>query len=179
MSVPLPVSSRLHRLGTRSRAVAVVTASVVASWAFAASPAQASVTYPVKSVTVGQLAVGIAVDPVTHQVFVANETDGTVSAISEATDAVTTIPLPLPQGSPIGVAVDVTHSLPIQNNAVTLNGAIVPPVGIETSAVYVLYLAGSVSVINPATDAVTATIALPVGHALATAIAIDASTHTA
>ena len=163
----------------RPRLIALSTTAIVATWAFVA-PAEASVTYPVTTVAVGSAPAGIAVDPVTHQVFVANELVGTVSAINEATHAVATITLPLPNGDVDGVAVDVTRSLPVvQKAARSLNGAIVPPpIGIETSTVYVTYVSGSVSVINPATDTVTATITLPTG-ARPFGIAIDGSTNTA
>jgi YVTN family beta-propeller protein len=153
----------------RRRLLAVTGTATIAAWTIAALPAEASVTYPVTRVSVGTFPLGIAVDPLTHQVFVANGHGQTVSAINEATNAVATISLPIDGAST--VAVDVTRSFPI------VNGVKVP-IGIDRSTVYITYTNGSMSVINPVTDKVTATIALPAG-AEPSAVAIDTSTHVA
>ena len=101
------------------------------------------------TVSVGNYANGVAVDPGTHTVYVANEGDSTVSVIDAATRTVTaTIPV---GESPSDVAVDPsTHSVYVSD----VNG---------------------VTVIDGSTRTVTATI--PVGQALGT-VAVDPGTHT-
>ena len=101
------------------------------------------------TVSVGNYANGVAVDPGTHTVYVANEGDSTVSVIDAATRTVTaTIPV---GESPSDVAVDPsTHSVYVSDG----NG---------------------VTVIDGSTRTVTATI--PVGQALGT-VAVDPGTHT-
>jgi YVTN family beta-propeller protein len=147
-----------------------------------AAPAWASSGYTVTAtIPVGSGPAGVAVDPDTGTVYVANHLDGTVSVISEATDAVTnTISV---GGDLGGVAVDhgtgtvyVTASPGNSGNSnevvviseatdtvTTTIGVGLLPSGVavdpDTGTVYVANRnAGTVSVISDATDTVTATI---------------------
>ena len=94
----------------------------------------------------------MGVDPSTHTVYVANETDGTVSVIDGTTNTVTAT---IVVGSnPIGVGVDPsTHAVYIANGSLT----------------------DTVSVIDGTTNTVTATITV-VSNPIA--VGVDPSTHT-
>ena len=129
------------------------------------------------TVPVGDGPVGVAVDPLSHTAYVANNFDHTVSVIDEATNTVTaTIAVGT---SPDGVAVDPgTHTVYVTNagdgNTVSvIAGASAPspppwPSASSRSAVAVdpvthtVYVtnhgAGTVSVIDGATRTVTATV---------------------
>src|SRR5205823_5094313 len=90
---------------------------------------------PIATVTVGQLPLGVAVNPSSTRVYVANSWDGTVSVIDTASN---TVVATVPVGTnPTGVAVNATGT-----------------------RVYVANQ-GTVSVINTATNAVVATISIP------------------
>jgi YVTN family beta-propeller protein len=90
---------------------------------------------PIATVTVGQLPLGVAVNPSSTRVYVANSWDGTVSVIDTASN---TVVATVPVGTnPTGVAVNATGT-----------------------RVYVANQ-GTVSVINTATNAVVATISTP------------------
>jgi YVTN family beta-propeller protein len=116
--------------------------------AMAAVPASAAGGYVVAAtIPVGSHPGGIAADPAAGTVYVANSGDGTVSVIDVAANTVTvTIPIPAaPQqemSRPSGVAVD-----PAAGTVYVING------GGDTW--------GAVSVIDAATNALTATISLP------------------
>ena len=160
---------------------AVVVAAAALSLAVGAVPASAAGGYAVTAtIPVGSNPSGVAVDPVTHTVYVINYYGGTVSVIDAATRAVTAT---VPVGSnPDAVAVDpaartvyVTHSLyggtvSVIDAATRAVTATIPvgsqPYGVAVDptahTVYVAnYSDGTVSVIDAATRAVTATI--PVG----------------
>jgi YVTN family beta-propeller protein len=102
-------------------------------FALSATPAGASTAAP--TVAVGSRPAGVAVDPVTGNVYVANEGDSTVSVISDATNTVTST---VSVGSgPDAVAVDST-----------------------TGLVYVANGDGTVSVISEASESVVQTISV-------------------
>jgi YVTN family beta-propeller protein len=98
------------------------------------STSSSSSTTGPNTILVGQGPDGIAFDPATHTIFVANGDGGSVSVINTATNTVTTT-IHVGQG-PVGIALD-----PTRHTAYTAN---------ETD--------GSVSVINTATNTVTTTI---------------------
>lgn len=168
---------RIRQRGRSSRVIALATGAVVATCVFAAPAAHAFVTFPGYVVDVGHSPAGIAVDPVTHQVFVANDGDGTVTGINERSNVTVTIPVGSSSLGVSGVAVDVTTTNLVHQAVGALSSAIVvPPVGSQVSTVYIGCLGGGVVIINPATDAVTGTISLAAGET-AGPIAIDESTH--
>src|ERR1700753_2092596 len=109
--------------------------SLVATGVINAVPASAA-AYSTATVPVGTEPLGVAVDPTTGNVYVANEGSDTVSVISEKTNMVTAT-IPVGPG-PFGVAVDPTTG----NVYVTDSGD------------------ASVSVISEMTNTVTDTIAL-------------------
>jgi serine/threonine protein kinase, bacterial len=103
------------------------------------------------TVPVGKYPEGVAVDPATRAVYVANRGDGTVSVIDGSTRAVTaTVPVGF---NPEGAAVDPgTHAVYVPNNG-----------------------DGTVSIIDGSTHTVTATV--PVGK-YPVGVAVDPGTHT-
>jgi YVTN family beta-propeller protein len=108
------------------------------------------------SIPVGSDPGGIAADPATHTVYVANQGSGTVSVINEATNAVTAT---IPVGShPQALAIDpATQTVWVANNG-----------------------DGTVSVISEATDTVVQTVNVDTGGSggLPDSVVADAATHT-
>ena len=147
------------------------------------------------TVPIGKNPDGVAVDPGTHAVYVANAFDNTVSVIDASTRTVTaTVPVGY---DPVGVAVDPgTHTVYVTNldgdTVSVIDGstrtvtATVPagkyPQGVAvdpgTHTVYVTNLVGAnntVSVIDGSTRTVTATV--PVGRN-PNGVAVDPGSHT-
>jgi YVTN family beta-propeller protein len=163
----------------RWRGAAVVAAAAL-SLAAGAVPASAGGYIVTATIPVGTEPFAVAVDPATHTAYVANGSNGTVSVIDEATNAVTAT---IAVGSdPVGVAVDpAIHTAYVANadggtvsvideatNAVTATiavGSVPYKVAVDpaTHMAYVTnYVGGTVSVIDEATRTVTATI--PIGY---------------
>ncbi|MET8424029.1 serine/threonine-protein kinase [Nocardia sp. NPDC004860] len=148
-----PVRKRRVRrrlLAVAAAAVAIIAAvAVVLMWP--KPPPHGSPAFTVSPVAVGKNPQGIAVDPTTHNVYVANTTGGTVSVLDGTTLAVTATIENIP--SAWGVAVDP-----------------------QTRTVYVTDFAdaGKVFVIDAKTNTVTATIAV---GANADGVAVDPRSH--
>ena len=115
------------------------------------------------TIGVGNHPDAVAVNPYTHNAYVANRTDGTVSVIDETSGSPTgTVTATIPVGnSPDAVAVDPFAPFPSDGN------------------VYVASV-GAVSVINESGDALahtgTVTATIPVGSD-PVALAVDPATH--
>jgi serine/threonine protein kinase, bacterial len=145
------------------------------------------------TVPVGKYPEGVAADPTTRTVYVANRGDGTVSVIDGPTRTVTAT---VPVGKhPVGVAADpTTHTIYVPNrgdgavsviDGSTRTATATVPVGEAPSGVAVdpgthtIYVpnsgGGTVSVIDGSTRTVTATV--PVGKG-PEAVAVDPGTHT-
>jgi YVTN family beta-propeller protein len=166
--------------------------------------AQAAVNYPVTAViNVGTAPIAVAIDPSTHNVYVANEGSDSISVIDESGDADNgTVTATVPIGSqPYGVAVDpVSHSVYVTNGntvsvidesgdantgTVTANikvGDVPDAVAVDPST-HNVYVANegsdSISVIDESGDANTGTVTstIPVGGT-PTGVAVDPSTHS-
>jgi YVTN family beta-propeller protein len=170
--------------------------TVIASVFVGSLPASASPAYAVaKTITVGSGPVGVAVDPNTGTVFVANSLKKTVSVISEATETVTkTIAV---GNYPEAVAVDPNTGTVYVVDGHENNGTVSViseatetvtktiavgsyPEGVavdpNTGTVYVAnYVTGTVSVISEATETVTKTIAVGLSPM---SLAVDPNTGT-
>ena len=155
--------------------------------------AQTTLSSSAPSIGVGSSPFAMAVNPVTGQVYVANNSSGTVSVINGATNMVAA---PVPVGTdPRAVAVNaVTGYVYVanfgSNNVSVIDGATntvttTIPVGTQPQAVAVnavtgkVYVANSgsnsVSVIDGATNTVTTTVPVPVGS-YPDAVAVNAVT---
>jgi YVTN family beta-propeller protein len=114
------------------------------------------------TINVGKVPLGMAIDTATHDLYVANSTDGTVSVINGTTDKVTaTIPI---GGTPSAVGFDSAAGLIYVSDLATVY------TGTQSSQV------GMVAVLDVTTNTVLRTVNFPAGGARA--IAFDAS-HTA
>ncbi|MEU6586998.1 YncE family protein [Nocardia sp. NPDC046763] len=148
-----PVRKRRVRrrlLAVAAAAVAIIAAvAVVLMWP--KPPQHGSPAFTVRPVAVGKSPQGVAVDPMTHNVYVANFSSGTVSVLDGTTSAVTATIENIPGA--MGVAVDP-----------------------QTRTVYVSDYAdaGKVFVVDANTNTVTANIAV---GANPDEIAVDPRTH--
>ena len=148
------------------RAVAVGAAvGVCASTLFWVAAARADPNFPVTTIGVGNNPYAVAVDPYTHNAYIANSGDGTVSVISETVAPVTgtVIGSPIQVGNePDAVAVDPFAPFPANDNVYVAN-----------------YSDDTVSVIDESGDANTGTV---IGSPIQVwpdpdAIAVDPSSH--
>ena len=148
------ISFRPGRVAGASLNAAVVVALLCLGGNPLPVQAQTTLSSPAPSIAVGTNPVAMAVNPATGQVYVANQTSGTVSVINGATNTVTaTVPVGT---NPEAVAVN-----PVTGQVYVVNQGSSPTSG------------GTVSVINGATNMVTATI--PVGN-FPQAVAVNAAT---
>src|SRR4051812_30358798 len=84
-----PATDSPSPFGSRSRCCAAIAALVLLGATATAALATPALNYAVTdTIQVGQLPIGVAVDPTTHTVFVANHNDGNISVIDGDTDKV-------------------------------------------------------------------------------------------
>ncbi len=141
-------------------------------------PAAAAASYAVaKTIPVSTSIFGAAVDPLTHHVLVGGLGGSDANKVAVIDEATGTVVGHVTVGTePLAIAVDVTTSAPVLNGAAA-RPAISPPIALQqTSTIYVVNRGSStVSIIDGATDAVTATVNLPAGGNPSD-VAVDVST---
>ncbi|NTU72006.1 MAG: beta-propeller fold lactonase family protein [Coriobacteriia bacterium] len=142
------MGARSTRKGLRRRAAASVVAGALVC-ALSLTGTALSADVPIATVGVGLSPAAIAVNPITHRVYVANFYDDTVSVIDGVTDSnVATIPMPPGQSIPVP-------------NAVVVNAISSPP-----RAYVANWQSHTVSFIDESTLTKTATVTVPASNGL-------------